>query len=287
MHIPAEVTADLHGAANSRQQREASEVLQSGVVRNLEATGDRGKKGHGDVGKIAVADKRQIAAPSRSQVGCAERSEEVGVEAHGAVDSGQRRNAEARHVGHGHVGNPDKIREADFQVQAVGVDVQERRQVAQGRSVLDQAAVVVDVNGASSLNIKTVQAAQESVADNDAAGLGDTSRECEDGDGVQGDPVDGANRRQLRKGQRRQRSQVLQVESTRHALKAGAAQGGDELVVQQSQVTGDLCGATQINRRICACAEDDISGKGAAAGKLVEIGLGVDGERVLCTGGRR
>lgn len=157
------------------------------------STSDRLKTRHRNVGQTRVGNKGQTAlkgaaVTNTGQVWCINRGKVVLVETEGAIDSGQRRYAERRDVSEGHVGNPDEVGEGDIQELSIGINVERGGDVRNLGAECLQSVVVVDVQGADSLQIDTIKSAQERVGDQDNAGLGNNSREGEGRQGRQGIP---------------------------------------------------------------------------------------------------
>jgi len=283
--VLGEAASELDGTADLGQLGEAVHLGEGRVVGDQETTADGRQLGHRDAGQLGVADERDVTAGRRRQVRGREVGEEVGVEAHGPVDRGQRGGVERRHVGDGHVGDPDQVGEADLEVQAVGVDVEVVGQVAQGRRVRHQALVVVDVHGVDRRHVEAVERAQEGVGDDDALGRLDAlGAEVERVEEVERLEADAAAARQAGEAQVGQGRQVLQDEVARYGADGAALEVGQELVVVDREVALDGREAREVERRVRAGAHGHVTLEGPACRQLGDVGLRVDGEGILGAG---
>ena len=157
------------------------------------STSDRLKIWHRNVGQTRVGNKGQTslkgtAVTNSGQVWCTNRGKVVLVETEGAVDSGQRRNAKSRDVSEGHIGSPDEVGEGNIQELSIGINIERGGDVRNLGAECLQSVVVVDVQGADSLQVDTIKSAQEGVGDQDNAGLGNNSRKGEGRQSRQGIP---------------------------------------------------------------------------------------------------
>ena len=241
------VAPELDGTANALHLGESVDLIEVRVVGDQETAANAGEHGEGDVGQTGVANERDIARRSRGQVGSAERGEVVRVETSGSVNGDKRGSAEVRHVGNGHVGNPDEVGQRDLQVLTVGLDVQVVREIAKLGGKVGETAVVVDVHGSKRLDIDTVQAAQEGVGNDDARGLGNTTGEGETAESRERGPRDAADAAELGEGQSGQHGDVVQGESTANGGEAASSKGGDQAVVGEREVTSDGLKTTEID----------------------------------------
>jgi len=183
----------------------------------LVGTSDGLKTRHRNVGQAGVGDKSQTSLESTGvanscQVWRVDGCEVILVETEGAIHSGQRRNAERRDVSEGHVGSPDEVGEGNIQELPIGINVERGGDVRNLGAECLQSVVVVDVQGADSLQVDTIESAQESVGDQDIGGFGNNSREGKRRQSRQGRPRDVVGCLEVGHGEGGQECQVEQIE---------------------------------------------------------------------------
>lgn len=174
-YLRSEVSREVNGTSNRCESWETDGV-KSSVVGNLVCTSDALQDREGNVGKLAVSNNGQRSntgceATNGGQVWCTEAVHVVSVESKRSVDSGQRRHLDARDISEGHVGSPDQVGESDSQLHAIGIDVNSVGDVGDLGVEGLQVVVVVNSEGADSVQVDTIQVAQEGVTDGDTAGL--------------------------------------------------------------------------------------------------------------------
>lgn len=130
----SKVSREINSTSNLGQASER-DTTKSRVVGNLESPSNSLKVRDGDVGEGWVSNESKStlsvsSVTNSSQVSCIDVVEEVPIESKGSVDNSQRWNADAGNVTEGHVGSPDKVREADIQVLSVGINVEKGGNIA-------------------------------------------------------------------------------------------------------------------------------------------------------------
>ncbi|PSD90326.1 hypothetical protein C7G64_18965, partial [Acinetobacter baumannii] len=216
------------------------------------------------------------------QVGGAEGGEVVGVEADGAVDGLKRLSREAGNVGDGHVGGPDQVRHADAQILAVGVDVEQGREVVQLSGEVGETVVVVDIHRVQAVDVDTLEGAQEGVGNGDSLGAGQTG--STEGQGVQvaqGSPVDGVNGRELGEGQGGDQGKVLQGEGTTNGLEGVRGQRDQTTIVRDSEVTTNAAGTRDIDCLASTSGDDNVAVNAVARLESGDVGGRLNSDGVI------
>lgn len=279
-----EVSGKVNGAIDGLKSGEADGV-KLGVVGNLDGTCNGFEEREGDVRKGRVSNQCQATADGSAlgdvtdggQVGSLDALGVGSVESKGAVDGGQRREADGRDVSESGIGGPDQVREADIQVLSVGRDIDELGDVRNLGAEGLETVVVVDVQGANGLQVDAIKGAQERVGDEHRVGLGEGRREGELRESRKRGPLDSLDRGQIGHGEGGQKGQVVESECTTNRADGGAAQAGQLARVLADDVTLDLLRAIDVDNTRDLVAEDDAARNGGAAGELRSIGSGVEG----------
>lgn len=289
LNLRSEVSGEVNSTTDLGQLGEW-DTTKSRVVGNLESTTNSLEVRDGDVGEGWVSNESQstlsvCSVTDGCQVWCVETGEVVLVESEGSVDDGQRWNANTWDVTEGHVGSPDKVREADIQALSVGINVEESGNIANLGAEGLEAVVVVDVQGVDGVQVNTIKCAQEGVGNGNTLCAANGVGKGEGWESWKSGPVDGSNLSEGGELKSGQESQVVQGESTIDAAKSIARETCNGSVVLDDQVTTDLFRSTKADDTRGSGADNNVTLDGFAISQSGSISSGVDGSCWLRTDG--
>lgn len=243
-NILSEVAVEVESTADLLEATETVDLLQLGVVGNLETTLDGGEFREGDVGQLGVGDERK-GSSNAGQVGSGEVFEGVAVEAERAVKGGKRWQRDGRAVVKRHVESPDQVGEGDLEAASVALKSQSSRDIAELGLNLVEEGVVGNSESVNNLQVNAVEGVKLGVLDVDGAGLLDAGSESELLEIGQRVPDDGIDNGETGEAQRRQDLNVIELEVTRDLLEAGSTEGGELGDVVGNEVTIELLDTAQ------------------------------------------
>jgi len=232
------VAVHVESTTNGLENGEAGDIGKLSVVLNGETTTDGRELGERDVGDLLVADNGK-SATDVGEVRGLEALKEVAVESEGAVDGGERRNADGGGVGNGDAGGPLKVGEGDRDVATVGVHVQLGANVAELHGDVVQVVVVLNVHGVNHCEVDTVERVQLGVANADTVGLLDHVGEGKTLEGSESHPLDGVDLVELGEVEGGENLAVLEVEGAVNSPQAVGGQRSELGDVVGGQVASD------------------------------------------------
>lgn len=189
-----ESSGEINGTSHALKSWEINVVEQS-VVGNLGSTSNSLQQSHVNLGELRVGDESERSLSgseltNRGQLWGSNFFKEVAIESKRSIDNGQVWKIDRGNVTEGHVGSPDKIREANLQVSAIGTDDEGFRDVTEISSEFKETVVVADIKSLDSSQVDTIEGTEECVTDNDLVSLGDIGIEGEGVQSLECDPVD-------------------------------------------------------------------------------------------------
>lgn len=124
---------------------------------------------------------------------------------------------------------------------------------------------VVDVQVLQRGHVDTLQAAQESITNDDRLGRLDTgSAEGQSVERAERVPVKTSDTGKRRERQSGETSEVVQRKGTGDGLEGGARESGQETSVLNGQITVDCCKASEIDGTLGVLADNDVTLEGLA-----------------------
>ena len=174
-----EVAKEGEGTTNCLERGETvTQIIQNGVVLDLETTVDDLEIGHGNVRQLTVADEGESAS-NEGEVGSAQRLERVLIETQGAGDVGQRRDRDGLAVTEGQVLRAPEIRQGRLEAVAVAGNSHGLGDARDLHADVLQQRVVDDGDAGDLLQVDAVERVQEGVLNVDIARLADAGGEAE------------------------------------------------------------------------------------------------------------
>lgn len=270
------VAAHVEGTTDALKFGEASSILESGVVGDLQVVADLGQERERKVAELVVSNKGKGLA-DLSQVGCGERLKAVLVETKGAVELGKGRKQDASAGTEGQVGGPDQVGQLNVDSLVVVGEVERVGDVAQLHLYLVDVAVVGDLEGLGHLDVDTFEGAESGVLDIDVVGLLDRRGETNVLEVGKSVPLDGLDLLQHGEINRVEAGKSVQVHlavelrkrASTNALDVGVGRG-DKVSVQDLDATdGDVVGG--------ASGNGNATREGRARGQTSRVALVLDG----------
>lgn len=269
----------VNGTADLGNFGETENGRQVGVVGNLETTANGGEGGEGNVGEALVGDNGERAT-NGLELGALDAPDGVVGEGQGGVDGGNVEQGDSGNVTEGHVVGPGEVGEGQVDVGASGGEVKNVGNVVEVKVQGGQVSVVVNVEGLNSLKVDTIEGGDGGVGDDEGLGGGDTGVELEVVELVEGDKGDVASRGQLGEGDGADGLENLEGKGTRNVDQVGGRYGGEGGDVADNQVTvEDL--DTLDGGGVELALKGNITRELGAGRNGIQVGLGVDGDRVI------
>lgn len=275
--LPRERSSEVKSTSNSGELREAVDVLQVGVVGNLEASADSGQLWQSDVVELVVADESKRST-NAGEVWRREVLECVAVEAERTVHGCERWHGHGGQVADGDVVGPLQVGEFGNKVLTVVGEGHGLSDVSELHVDRVEEAVVGDVDGVGDLEVDTVKGSELGVVNSEHVDFLHTGlREGEALESRQSDPVDGVNLGQSWEAEGRQNCQTIEVETLANLLQVGSTQLHNAGNVVGDEGAIDARNAGQVNVVGRAGGDGDAARVGRAAGQAGRVGSALDG----------
>lgn len=261
MYLRSHVAVEVKSTTNSGEVGEAVNVLQAGVVGDLETTADGRELRHGEVGHVLVADERERATDS-GKVRRRQAADRVGVETHRTVERSERRDGDGGAVPEGHVERPDQVGEGSVDGAAVGLEGQGGRDVGKLHVDLLKVWVVGNGDAVHDLEVNAVKRVELGVLDRHLRCGLHTSGEGQTLESRKSNPVNVVNVCEAWEVQGGEDGQVVEREHAGDGLEAAAGDLSDLCDVVGDQVSLDLSDAIESNVVGGASGDSNASSEG-------------------------
>lgn len=280
-NLLSKVTAEVKGTSDFLKFRNTLDLLELGVVGNLEGTIDLLQHWQGDIGESRVVVENE-GRPDVGEVRSKERLHVVGVESKATGDALKRRQGNAADITEGHVLGFLQVGEGDLQLLVVAGEINISRDLLHLVDInLLQVNVVGDVEVFDTVQFNTFQGVEEGVGDGNALGLGDTLGEREFVQASKRIEFDGADFLEGVELQAIEVGQTLEGELLADLLELGSAKVGDVGGTVAGQATLDLTDTVEGEFARNRIGDHDIAADLGAAGEVRTITGAFDGDLVL------
>ena len=157
----------------------------------------------------------------------------------------------------------------------VELDSQSISDILELKLNVSELLVIVDIEGTNALEVNTLKRAELGVRDEDIIGLGDGLGKGERSKSWKGDPFDRSNLAELRSRERVEEGELGKLEVTIDEADLWHINASKLGSLLDDQVTLDALNVRKLELPDIL-ANNDVSLDGAAAGELLDIGIGLD-----------
>jgi hypothetical protein len=274
--LRAHVTTNVERGTDPLEGRETLNLVELGVVGDLEVAVDLLEHGEGEVGQLLVGNEGKGLADA-GQVGGREALEAVVVETEGAVEGLERGHRDGTAEAESHVGGPDEVGQTDLDVLVVVGKGERVGNVAELHIDFVDEAVVGNEDGFDLLDVHTLEGAESGVLDVDLVGLLDLSGEAKVEEVGEGVPLDRGDGLELGEVDREELGGTVELHLAVEGFELAGAEAlhlgvvlDDEVALERlDAVEGDVVGG--------AGGDGDAAGVGRARGQSGGIALVLNG----------